>query len=71
MGDIAVHQNAHQTYIEEGVRLFALADRATVMFAEQPPAEKRKLLDCVGRTARGKWRAEPFGDDGGGPVRGP
>jgi DNA invertase Pin-like site-specific DNA recombinase len=67
MCDIAAHQNANQPYIEEGVRLLRLARRAAIMFADQPPAEKRKLLDCVVSDCR--WKdgqlepvyREPFG----------
>jgi hypothetical protein len=46
MDDIAAPRTP-TTHIEEGVRLLALARRAAVMFADQPPAEKRELLDCV------------------------
>jgi DNA invertase Pin-like site-specific DNA recombinase len=67
MSDIETHQHANQTYIEEGVRLLALAHRAPIMFADQPPAEKRKLLDCVVSSCH--WKngelepvyREPFG----------
>jgi site-specific DNA recombinase len=54
MCDIETHQNANQSYIEEGIRLLDLAHRAHVLFENQPPAEKRKLLDFVLSNCR--WR---------------
>jgi hypothetical protein len=55
MRDIETHQNANQSYIEEGIRLLDLARRAHVLFENQPPAEKRKLLDFVLSNCR--WKA--------------
>jgi hypothetical protein len=47
MRDIEAHQNAKKSYIEEGIRLLDLARRAPVLFENQLPAQKRKLLDFV------------------------
>ena len=47
MRDMAAHQTASRTYIEEGVQLVELAQGAHVQFESQPPAEKRKLLNFV------------------------
>lgn len=47
MRDIETHQNANQSYIEEGVKLLELAQRAHLLFENQPLGEKRKLLDFV------------------------
>ena len=41
------HQSANQNYLEEGVQLLELARRAHVLFAEQPAAEKRRLLSLI------------------------
>ena len=56
MRDIETHQNANQSYIEDGVRLLDLAQRAHVLFENQRPAEKRKLLDFVFSNCRWKDR---------------
>ena len=47
MREIEAHQTANRSYIEEGVQLLELAQRAPVLFESQPPAEKRKLLDFI------------------------
>jgi DNA invertase Pin-like site-specific DNA recombinase len=47
MRDLAAHQTANRSYIEEGVQLLELAQHAHVLFESQPPVEKRKLLDFV------------------------
>jgi site-specific DNA recombinase len=47
MREIAWHQSADQSYLEEGARLLGLARRARSLFARQQPHEKRKLLDLV------------------------
>jgi hypothetical protein len=54
MCDIETHKNANQSYIEEGIRLLDLAHRAHRLFENQPPAEKRKLLDFVLSNCRWK-----------------
>ena len=54
MRDIETHQNANQSYIEDGIRLLDLAHRAHVLFENQRPAEKRKLLDFVPSNCRWK-----------------
>jgi hypothetical protein len=41
------HQSAHETYVEEGVRLLELAQRAVILYEKQEMQEKRKLLDFV------------------------
>jgi hypothetical protein len=41
------HQAANQTYLEEGVRLLELAQRAHKLFQEQEPREKRRLLNFL------------------------
>jgi hypothetical protein len=61
MRDIETHQNANKSYNEEGIRLLELAQRAHLLFENQPPAEKRKLLDFVLSNCRwkdGKLQAE-------------
>jgi hypothetical protein len=47
MRDIDAHQVANKNYIEEGIRLLDLAQRAHQLFESQPPSEKRKMLDFV------------------------
>jgi site-specific DNA recombinase len=44
---IEEHQAANQTYLEEGVRLLELAQRAHRLFQEQEPREKRRLLNFL------------------------
>jgi site-specific DNA recombinase len=41
------HQDANQSYLEDGVRLLELARRAHELFLKQPPREKRRLLNFV------------------------
>ncbi len=45
--DVATHQAANQTYIEEGVQLLELAHRAHDLFERQEPAQKRRLLNFL------------------------
>ena len=45
--DIADHQAANRTYIDEGIRLLELAKRAHDLFMKQEPREKRPLLNFV------------------------
>jgi hypothetical protein len=52
--DIETHQSANRTYIEEGVQLLRLADRAHALFERQEPAEKRRRLNFLLRTAFSK-----------------
>ena len=47
LADIGDHQNANQSYMEEGVRILELAGRASELFERQPAEEKRRLLNCV------------------------
>jgi site-specific DNA recombinase len=44
---IEEHQKADQSYMEEGVRILELAQRAAELFERQPANEKRRLLNCV------------------------
>jgi site-specific DNA recombinase len=44
---IEQHQAAHQTYLEEGVRLLELAQRAVFLYEKQEMHEKRRLLDFM------------------------
>jgi hypothetical protein len=41
------HQSANQNYLEQGVEILELADRAADLFENQPASEKRRLLDFV------------------------
>jgi site-specific DNA recombinase len=41
---IEEHQAVNQTYLEEGIRLLELAQRAHSLFQKQEPLEKRRLL---------------------------
>jgi hypothetical protein len=54
MRDMETHQNANQSYIEDGIRLLQLAQQAHQLFENQPPSEKRKLLDFVHSDCRWK-----------------
>ena len=44
---IREHQDANQTYLDEGIRLLELAQKAGRLFRKQSPAEKRRLLGFV------------------------
>jgi len=41
------HQDANQTYLDEGIRLLELAQKAGSLFRQQSPAEKHRLLGFV------------------------
>ena len=41
------HENASQSYMDEGIALMELANRAADLFADQPASEKRRLLEFV------------------------
>jgi len=45
--DVANHQTANRTYIDEGVHLLRLVQRAPQLFEKQEPAEKRQLLNFL------------------------
>ena len=45
--DIERHQEAEQSYMDEGVQLLELAHNAQALFERQPTREKRRLLDFV------------------------
>ncbi len=44
---IGEHQDANQTYLDEGIRLLELAQKAGRLFRQQSSAEKRRLLGFV------------------------
>ncbi|EAR22155.1 recombinase family protein [Nitrococcus mobilis] len=44
---IREHQDANQTYLDEGIRLLELAQKAGRLFRQQSSAEKRRLLGFV------------------------
>ncbi len=44
---LAEHEMAGRTYLEEGVKLLELSQRAAALFEKQEPGEKRRLLDFV------------------------
>jgi site-specific DNA recombinase len=44
---IEEHQSANQTYMEEGIRLLELTQRAHSLFQRQEPREKRRLLNFL------------------------
>jgi site-specific DNA recombinase len=56
MRDVLGHQAAERNYVEEGIKLLELAQRAHVLFERQAPTEKRKLLDFVLSNCRWKDR---------------
>ncbi len=45
--DIERHQEAEQSYMDEGVRILELARNAQALFERQPAREKRRLLKFV------------------------
>jgi site-specific DNA recombinase len=45
--EIERHQNANESYLEEGVALLDLARNAQRLFAKQEPREKRRLLNFI------------------------
>jgi site-specific DNA recombinase len=44
---IEAHQTANEVYFDDGVRVLSLARRAHLLFRQQEPREKRRLLDFV------------------------
>ncbi len=44
---IDAHELANQNYMEEGIQLLELADKAYELYSQQPPEEQRRLLNCV------------------------
>ena len=52
---IEEHQAANQSYLEEGVRLLELAQRAHSLFQKQEPREKRRLLNFL--LSNCSWKA--------------
>jgi site-specific DNA recombinase len=51
---IEKHQQANQTYLDEGVHLLELAQKAVVLYEKQDMQEKRRLLDFV--CSKSQWR---------------
>ena len=47
LATISRHQNANQTYFDEGMQLLELAQEAREMFRTQPSNQKRRLLGFV------------------------
>ena len=45
--EIARHQIADKSYLDEGIQLLELARNAQRLFAKQQPREKRRLLNFV------------------------
>lgn len=45
--DIERHQEADQSYMDEGVRILELARNAQALFERLPAREKRRLLNFV------------------------
>ncbi len=45
--DIDRHEEAEQSYMDEGVRILELARNAQALFERQPAREKRRLLNFV------------------------
>src|SRR5690606_12158693 len=45
--DIERHEEAEQSYMEEGLRILELARNAQALFERQPAREKRRLLNFV------------------------
>ena len=41
------HESANHRYLDDGVALLDLANRAVELFEKQPPREKRRLLNFV------------------------
>ena len=44
---IAHHQNANRSYLDEGVKLLELSQKAVKLYEQQPMAEKRQILNFV------------------------
>ena len=51
---IETRQQANQTYLDEGVHLLELAQKAVVLYEKQDMREKRRLLDFV--CSNSQWR---------------
>jgi site-specific DNA recombinase len=47
LGEIARHESAEQSYMDEGVQILELARNAQKLFERQQPREKRRLLNFV------------------------
>ena len=45
--DIHKHQNANKSYLDQGVRLLELSQKAVILYEKQNMHEKRRLLDFV------------------------
>jgi len=53
---IQVHQDADQSYIEDGIQLLELASDAHQLFLEQEPQEKRRLLEFM--VSNASWKED-------------
>jgi site-specific DNA recombinase len=51
---IEKHQQANQSYLDEGVRLLELAQKAVALCEQQDMQEKRRLLDFV--CSNSQWK---------------
>src|SRR5262249_49379732 len=51
---IEQHQHANQSYLDEGVHLLELAQKAVMLYEKQDMREKRRLLDFV--CSNSQWR---------------
>ena len=47
MRKIARHQGANRTYLDEGVKLLELAQRAVILYEKQTVQEKRRIINFV------------------------
>jgi len=52
--NIQAHQDADQSYIEDGIQLLELASDAQQLFLEQEPKEKRRLLEFM--VSNASWK---------------
>lgn len=47
LGKIEKHQNANSSYLEEGIQLLELAQKAASLYEKQEMKEKRRILDFL------------------------
>ena len=55
---IEQHQHANQNYLDEGVRLLELTQKAVVLYEKQDMQEKRRLLNFV--CSNSQWKDGRF-----------
>jgi site-specific DNA recombinase len=58
MRDLETHQSANRVYIEEGIELLELAQRAHRLFESQPPSEKKAAGFCTFELPLEGWHAD-------------